>query len=524
MVRRFIHIITARTRKALSLSCICACGFLASCASSDAPDAPADSAGSGKGVDLHFSIAAGSGPTRSPGVWDEDAASRAELYLNPRDMRVLVFDQSGQLLKSVAPAALEFKEGISGDGYYNLRVAFSHEYFDRFAETDYIGFQVMLLANLEGAGGRYSDFKEISTHVGDVRESFAMPADYYPGADNGIPMYGHKSLYLPKQQLLQGPDAPVMAEIDMIRSLCKIEVRDRVVNASIGPDGKRYPYVTSVELTSWADNAYLRPAADDYSLGLRQANIHPAPVTSRVKRANPADGLFRLYVPEVRTADIGFRVSAVLRPGEQEEQFDVSLAGFAAGIGEELVRNHVYRFDVHAFTTKADLTAEVSQWTAVVDEFEIDDLVSVEPDGFLAWSFSGSDFSVSTERYNGKDEKQLSFLNGTDSHATGRFRLESPRGATWYAYFIPGENGVDAFEFVDVDAAGNVIPDSGAVYATGIVGDQAVIHIRGKGPADSYRHWAELVVEVRTVDGNVLYAPLTPAMSPHFIIYRENRM
>ena len=112
------------------------------------------------------------------------------------------------------------------------------------------------------------------------------------------------------------------------------------------------------------------------------------------------------------------------------------------------------------------------------DEFELDNIVSVEPDGFLKWEYDGNNFAVTTETYNGQPEEQLSILNGTTGGAT----------------------------------------------AAGPVGEQATIHIRGKGAADSYRHWAELVIEVRTVDGTVLYAPLTPAMSSRFIIYRENKL
>ncbi len=83
---------------------------------------------------------------------------------------------------------------------------------------------------------------------------------------------------------------------------------------------------------------------------------------------------------------------------------------------------------------------------------------------------------------------------------------------------------MDAFEFVDTDGAGNPVPGSERVYAEGIVGTPATIHIRGKGAADSYRHWAELVIEVKTADGTILYAPLTSAMSSRIIIYRENRL
>ena len=463
--------------------------------------------------------------SRTPGVWEEPAANVAERILSIDDLRVLVFNQSGELLTRMSPRSLDYVgDETVNDGYYNLQVSFSHEYFDKFTDDAVVPFTVRLLANLNSAGGEYLDYAAGETKVADVREDFRMAATFVPTPDSGIPLYGINSFAMTKSQLMLGADAPFAGDIDMIRSLCKIEVSDAIANSAPGPDGLPYPRVTGVEMISWNERGYLRPAHDSYTSGLTEANIFPAAPVETAATGIAVDGKYRFYCPEAPCADMTFRVAAILEPGGETRFFTTNLESYASAIGSDLVRNHIYRFDVNAVNTVADLHVEVSDWSKEISEFELNNTVSMEPDGFLRWTFDVNNFAVSTETYNGTPEEQLSILNGTSTYATGRFHVISPMGATWRSYFIPGENGVDAFEFVDVDADGNVVDGSARVYAEGNVGKPAVIHIRGKGAADSYRHWAELVVEVRTVDGLILHVPLTARMSTRFVIYRENRM
>lgn len=499
---------------------------LQACTSADGP-VPDGDTGNGKTMSFKFNIYTDekTPSSRALGVWEENAINVAERILNIEDMRVLLFDQSGVLLKSVTPAYLDYHGGTSSnDGYYTLSVAFTHEYFDKFADNADIPFTVMILANLRGTGGTYADYTPGRTRVGDIADFFRIAPGWHPDEKNGIPMYGIKGFVLPKTLLMQGIDAPAAGQIDLLRSLCKIEVTDRIANASLYPDGEKYPRVTGVDMVSWVDHGYIRPLFDDYADGLRYANIYPAAPGGTEMGGTEADRTYRFYCPEAAMRDMKFRVTAVMAPGEEPRVFETGLEPFEQAIGTELVRNHIYRFNVHALSTIADLTVNVSDWIAETDEFELDDMVSMEPDGFMKWEYDSADFAVSTETYQGKEEQQLSILNGTTGIASGTFHIISPKGAIWKAYFIPGENGVDAFEFVDTDSAGNPVPGSESVYAEGNVGTPATIHIRGKGTADSYRHWAELVIEVKTADGTILYAPLTPSMSSRIIIYRENRL
>lgn len=525
-----------------------AAGILSSCDATEAPPYEDGGQSSASTVSFKFKIYADAGrersvgasdvrnestagaagrSTRAFGVWDESAADVAERILDKGDFRVLIFEESsagGSLLTTVSPTQLDYEGGNGNDGYYNLSLNFSHPYFDKFKDDEYVEFFVIILANIKSIGGEYVSYAEGSS-PSDVKQDFIVKTGYYPRPDAGIPMYGRSNLIRMQKRDMLDFDASPATTINLIRSLCKIEVSDKIVNAAKATDGKKYPRVESVEMVSWLDRGYARPAYDTYASGLRTANIFPAAATTTAVNATEVEeNLFRIFCPEARMENMRFRVNVMMSPAGPLKSFDVSLDDYSSAIGVELVRNHIYRFEVKAVNTYVDLGVAVSEWQTVTDEFELDNIVSMEPDGFLKWKFDGNDFAVSTEAYRGEHEQQLSLLNSTTGYATGTFHILSPMGATWKAYFIPGENGVDAFEFVDVDSDGNVIPGSASVFAEGTVGTKATIHIRGKGAADSYRHWAELVVEVHTIDGSILHAPLTATMSPRFIIYRENRM
>lgn len=492
----------------------------------------------GNRISLKFKIytESASASTRGLGEWTEPSANVAERILNPQDVRVLMLNADQHLVRSFKPNVLDYVDGtteggITGDGYYELSVFFEDDKLDRMDDTEQVRFNVMIFANINSLGGNYTtDNMGYGTARDRLQELFTMPADWFPSTTKGIPMYGYKSgIIATKAQLAD--DHFVMGDITMLRAMCKIEVMDNITGAAVASDGKKYPRVTGVEMVSWRNKGYLRPTYDGYESGLTTANIPTTSTTTTttVQAAYMDDdgdgkGCFRLYCPEAHLTDMKLRVATVMGPGEETKYYEESFDQYTGVFGKDLVRNHIYRFSVNSLSAMADLTVTVAPWTTKTDEYTLDNIIVMDNDGYLTWTgiADNDNFSVSDETYNGKPEKQLSILRGTTDYATGTFHIKAPQGAVWRAYFIPGENGVDAFEFVDVDAAGQVT--SARSYAEGSVGTPATIHIRGKGPADAYRHTAELVVEVRQADGTALYAPLTAEGSSRFIIYRENKL
>lgn len=121
-----------------------------SCRSGHEPGRDGDTDGSR--ISFKFTIYTEDTPqsTRALGVWEEDAANVAERILNADDMRILFFDQSGRLLKSVRPSDVDYVgSDVTNDGYYTVSASFTHEYFDNFDDNANIAFTVMILANLE---------------------------------------------------------------------------------------------------------------------------------------------------------------------------------------------------------------------------------------------------------------------------------------------------------------------------------------------------------------------------------------
>ncbi len=508
----------------------------------------------GNRISLKFKIYTESDPTtrtRGLGEWEEASANVAERILNPNDVRVLLLNNAPepQLVKSFKPDRLDYVEDktqegvVTGDGYYELSVYFEDATIDGMADDEEFTFSVIIFANINSLDGGYdTDNMRKGTARSKLQELFTMDRYWFPSESNGIPMYGYKSGIKVTKAQLQDENYN-MGDITMLRALSKIEVYDNVEGVVI--NGRKYPYIEKVELISWRDKGYLRPLYDGYEVqgSLKTANIPTSSTVitnSRVDAHKMEDGVdingdriidpcFRIYCPEAKLKDVAIHLTVTLAPDIYKD-YEVSLGQYADGnkanpvFGNDLVRNHIYRFKVNSFSVPAELAVEVSEWGKQVDEYTLDDIISMDDNGYLKWNIAGNSYFSDDPNatYNGKPAKQLSILGGTPDYATGTFTISSPQGATWRAFFIPGENGVDAFEFVDVNAAGEVTATHS--FVEGAVGTQATIRIRGKGPADAYRHTAELVVEVRQPDGTVLYAPIAAPEINSYIIYRENKL
>lgn len=488
---------------------------MAAASCSSASDEIVDDTAEQQTVTFRFLIYSGKvGASRAD--WDTPSIDMAEVLLNPSDMRVHLFDNEGSWVCSVNPSTLDYKgnSSVTGDGYYTLGVSLYggriSQYLSQFDDPESeIPFRIIILANIKGAGGDYRNYGTENT-IKDVTDYFTLRPDFFPTGTTGIPMYGYKAFSVKKSQLSLTSEFVPATTIDMIRALCKVEVAPKVVNSVDG-----YPQVTAVEITKWIQDCNIRPASDTYSDRLDSANETDVQAGDD-KTGRQVDGCFRFYIPEADPDKVELKLSAILAEGQEPTTYTLRFKDY---LKSDLIRNHIYRFDIRSFNDLADLTVNVNDWNVVTEDFDISNTVTMDQDGYLTWiGLDQANFTVSTETYNGKSEKQLSIVNGTNDYAHGRFKIDAPLGATWKAYFIPGENGVDAFEFVD--------PATGAarVFAEGKVGETGDIYIRGKGPADSYRHWAELIVEVHTIDGSILYAPLTKEQSSRYIIYRENRI
>lgn len=551
----------------LSALCLLLAVTAGSCAQDELLDVPTEpgssAASSGSRISLKFKINAdnsGSLTRSGLGQWEDESSNQAERALDPQDIRVLILNADGNLIKTVKPTTLSYEQGVKdenlgiyGDGYYTVQVFFEDDYFDNFFDTygdnEPLDFQVMIFANINSIGGNYTvDSFSPGALNANLAETFTMAPDWYPSETHGIPMFGLKqNIRANKKQLTSPNGYNVEGDIDMLRALCKVEVQDQIPGIVNASDNLKYPRVSGVEMISWRNKGNLRPSINNYNTGVTVANIpflNLSPVTTplqaKIKTDNSdfnndgkAEEVYRIYCPEAKLSEVTMRVYVQMEPNQEKPDcYEVNLGKYADGndnpnrkFGDDLVRNHIYRFAVTSVSAQADLTLTVSEWRNAQYDYTLDNIIQMAESDCLKWDTEGnSDFSVSSTTYNGTDQQMLSMLNATTNYVTGTFTIPTPVGATWRAYLIPGENGVDAFEFVDVDNTGKVVEGSARSYVEGQTGTKATIHLRGKGAADAYRHYAELVVVVRQPDGSVLYAPIVDGKRNRYIIYREDKL
>lgn len=545
------------------------------CAQEDTPDIPVGpEAGIPETLTLRLTLNLGAGQsmrTRAALPWTENAY-REECYIDPSDLCIYIYNKGGKLLTMGQPDNLTVAS-TDGDQYV-VTAALPGSLGDEIKAGRTADFDVVVLANMrQGATAPY-DYGTVETgadglpkydEAGDLVCSttdthlFTLPGDFYPdGAKKAIPMYGRQAYSLSRIDVSDIGEVapPVEKPITMLRSLSKIEVFN-TTKGTVGSDGKTYPYIHDVRMIRYNTNGLVEPNSAEltsYVDGIARDNI-PAeagysdnydysdtPVTFRhFTYVTKTDGshYHRLYAPETATDKAGFVVRMQLEQGGPLTDYYVnyprdgknSIPLNAApheegGIGTVMLRNHIYRFNVeHVGGGQMDLKVTVKEWEKEVTEMDYTETLEVS-----SWLTFTETENIKVEAADppaaagNADEKQLSFYNETLEYAVGKFTINSPIGATWRAYLIPGENGVGAFEFVSIDSSGAVVPGSEAIYASGPVGQEGAIYIRPTRPADAYDHWAELVITVNMPDGTALRVPLTESGLEKLLIFRQKAM
>lgn len=464
--------------------------------------------------------------TRGLGEWEESEASVAERLMLPEDTRVYLFDGNNELITTAWPVSMPW---LPSDGYYSLTVGVREEVLEML-ERDADGNVVFKAAVAGGMKAIGSDYPQVAIGMPynpGLDPLYAMRSDYYPDLSHGIPMYGVQELKVPEAPLLNstmGAPADANTDLHILRSLCKIEVGDRMENKYTASDGNRYPRIDRVEATGYNTTGYLRfdPRHDgDY---FADHTIMSARIPTGVSATSAAKVFFyessvdrwRLYLPEGKLSGVELTMWVTRAPGETPAPFTYCLADAAFGT-PDLIRNHIYRLDVTAVGATAELVAEVKDWNRVESELDFSQTVSMSRN--LAWHITDGDDDFRVDEGAPGTPPVLHIYNGTTSWVRGDFEIASPVGATWTAQLVPGENGVNAFEFVTVDEYGNERGSS--QVATGEVGQPATVYLRGVGEAPLTDSYAEIVIVVRHADNTALNAPIDAFQNTRYRLVRH---
>lgn len=508
----------------------------------------------------------------------DEAGSIAENCINVDDVKILFVGAEGYVMRVLQPGDYTVVRESQSDDYttYTLAFKINREYFKSTSTNP--NFKLMVVANTKGPDTNSNpDFWLPTTwakspeQVGALLSTFSysptLGTPWLPSIVDKklIPMTGIVTTSYTQASIEQAntrESAFDAGTINMQRAMAKLRCIDIIQETDPTMTGI---YISDVRLLGYANQGAYFPSStipyseegfeEDYNANFASWYTYGAqPIekptmleawyvdddTLSTQKVTFVEGsgsaaksydAFIGYMPEYNTD--------VLLESTSTPRLEVDVTGidgpddvktFTYSLSRsdirQIARNHIYEFRINVETNiKLGLTVDVKDWESETFEYELKDIVEV--DKTLEWATEGSQvFSTGEKPYNSKPEMQLTIVaDGADDKAvTGTFKINSPKGATWTAYFIPGENGSGAFEFVDVNDDGTIVPGSGKGSVSGKVGEEATIHLHAANPADALDHYAELVVEVRSVDDHVQYAPIGLNGSTRYIIYRQKKI
>lgn len=496
----------------------------------------------------------------------DEAGTADENYIDVNDVKVLFVGPDGTVMRVLQREDYTVVRASESDNYTTYKLAFNinREYFSTNLANP--TFKLMVVANTDGPTATSAPEFTMPTTWAKTPEQVAemyTTFDFVPGEgswaantawmpsisyNRHIPMTGIVTKAYTKADIEAANTQanPFDAgTINMQRAMAKLRFIDVIQEVDPTMTGIT---IKSVRLIGFANKGAYFPA-NNYGTWYGTGALPLEKATMKLEWYHDGDQLLTTPVTFSESgknynAFIGYMPEFsrdVLFDGISIPKLEVDIAGidgpndvqtFTYSLSrkeiEQITRNHIYEFLINVETSiKLNLTVNVAEWNTKQFDYELSDIVVIDGENNrLQWATDGSVFSTGQKVYNGNLESQLTIAaEGSNNRAVkGTFKITSPIGSTWTAYFIPGENGSGAFEFVDVDESGNIIPGSGKMAVTGTVGEPAEFYLHAANEADAFNHYAELVVAVRTADGRVQYAPIGYNGSTRYVIFRQKTL
>lgn len=301
-----------------------------------------------------------------PDILGQETGIPAENWLDvENNIKVLLFSDNGAgngvLLQDLTAIAQITRQDNGLWNLYDVTATFKDMYFRNpaFNGGD-VPFYLMVLANwpsdaLDAVVGRYTTIAELQA----LAATFAMPDDFFPElSKTAIPMYGLLPCRVSQDALSSSTaTSPVnVGDVYMLRCLAKVEVIDNIDKEN------GYPFVESVALTSWNNNAMLIP--DNFKNGVQvTAPTIPADpglvngtqrVFKKLKYTTDTtvppdtrysfDG-FTTYIPEIAVNGLAFTLT-LRTSATTTEPRTINVPAEGIPWGTNILRNHIYRIGV----------------------------------------------------------------------------------------------------------------------------------------------------------------------------------
>lgn len=282
-----------------------------------------------------------------------------EIDIENGDYRILAFDPASGYL---------YEDLTDKNGTQMQKIEDEYRYTVTFSQP-YTVFRLVVLANWnsfkEGSEDCYGTFTPLNTKLDDVM------AKYYtlPKNQSGemyIPMVGMQTYAInpdaiPEDNSETNPYK--LADINMLRSVAKIEVIDRLGEEGIS--------ITDVSLTGCNSTGTFWPTIGDNS-GWNTENIqvstptipaNPGWTTTTLDFFKQEEGKHVLYVSECNVSDennpaINITISNPDGSNPATATYSFNLNGY----NESLLRNHIYRYEIKSASTGLAVNYTLCPW------------------------------------------------------------------------------------------------------------------------------------------------------------------
>lgn len=349
--------------------------------------------------------------------------------------------------------------------------------------------------------------------------------DYQTNPGTGvayIPMWGVQTVNL---SLTPGTRTELTEPIYLLRAMAKVEVIMAAKDCQIeaiklnGYNNTGYKLPTSWDATTTAKTTDL-----DWEGVFRPMSSYIAENNTFIPSTNASGNqCFTIYVPEYRNVSNSqtnanpATITVTVDGKDYDIEFKEYANGSATNTAYNIVRNHIYRFNITAVKTGFDLKLTVAPWKDVTESFSYEDELSYD-DG--SWEYAGVN---DVEGRKVVSLKTATTADATDVTAVYNFNINTPQTIEWMAVLEDPE-GKFQFDMSQTSGKGTVEGDN-AIQRTVrgellVTGSNLKLGVKAIDPSESGQYEAILRVYV-TYSGKTIELDLTDgeeAALNHFTI------
>lgn len=416
--------------------------------------------------------------TKADDIWGNPYASEIgttfDSRIRPDAMFVMIYGPDNKVLGVVRDLRWWAVSGTQN--VYEFKGDISHIELNT---TDQ--YKVVIFANT----GNPDENAQLDAASGPATMGFNIKSVDIAKEDSYIPMWG---LITTKFTLTESQE---LGDISLLRAASKVRIR---LGSAMQQQGYK---ISGASLNKYNELGYCLPTAWSSSTNTLQLYQEGCfrPFGSAVSTplpfsVNNSGTEAVIYMPEFASQGVSDPITLTLTDGKgatdnYKLQFKNYVGGLAGETSFDIVRNHIYEYNISSITTGNELvlTCVVQPWIPREEIIDFTNEPSVSQT--ITWS------NVESVNY---ETGEVVLYNDTNIEAACTFQIDTPVGATWTSSLITIEGNTDAFSWVD-----------NTNYGLVGTGQPSTIKLKvNRGTPLSPQHICKLRITVQTLDGRTI--------------------